>query len=140
MRGWMQPRRSTGRSGDQTRADAGDARETDGDAVAYSIAVIGTSWGGLAALRSIIERLPERLCLPLAIVQPRPPASDTLLARFLQGRTGLSVCEVEDKQAIEPGRVFVAPANYHLLVEQGHFSLSIEAPVRSEERRVGKEC
>jgi len=53
-----------------------------------------------------------------------------MLARFLQERTQLLVCEVEDKQPIESGRVFVAPANYHMLIERGHFSLSLEAPVR----------
>jgi len=98
--------------------------------VAYVIAVIGTSWGGLAALRRIMDCLPSEYHLPIAIVQHRHRDSDALLARFLQDHTRLQVCEVEDKQTIDPGRVFIAPANYHLLVEQGHFSLSIEAPVR----------
>lgn len=94
------------------------------------MAVVGTSWGGLAALRSIVGALPPDHVLPIAIVQHRHRDSDGLLAHFLQGQTALLVCEVEDKQAIEPGRVYVAPANYHLLVEPGYFSLSIEAPVR----------
>ena len=38
--------------------------------------------------------------------------------------------EVDDKLPIEPSRVYLAPPDYHLLVERGHFSLSIEAPVR----------
>lgn len=99
-------------------------------AVAYQIIVVGCSWGGLAALRAIVESLPAGFDIPLAIVQHRHRDSDAMLARFLQGYTGLRVCEVEDKQPIESGRVFVAPANYHLLVEEGFFSLSIEAPVR----------
>jgi two-component system chemotaxis response regulator CheB len=42
----------------------------------------------------------------------------------------LCVVEVEDKTPITPGNIFVAPADYHLLVEQGYFSLSTDEPVR----------
>jgi two-component system chemotaxis response regulator CheB len=98
--------------------------------VGYAIAIIGTSWGGLAALRTIMGCLPEGYSLPILVVQHRHRDSDALLARFLQDHTHLRVCEVEDKQTIDQGRVFIAPANYHLLVEQGHFSLSLDAPVR----------
>lgn len=98
--------------------------------LAYEIVVVGTSWGGLAALRTIVGGLAAEFEIPMAIVQHRHKDSDSLLARFLQEHTQLQVCEIEDKQPICPGRVFVAPANYHLLVEQGHFALSTEAPVR----------
>jgi two-component system chemotaxis response regulator CheB len=40
------------------------------------------------------------------------------------------VCEAEDKAPIEPGNVYVAPADYHLLIEDGHFALSTDEPVR----------
>ena len=98
--------------------------------LAYEIVVIGTSWGGLAALRTIVGGLAAEFEIPVAIVQHRHKDSDALLARFLQEHTQLHVCEIEDKQPISSGRVYVAPANYHLLVEQGHFALSTEAPVR----------
>lgn len=123
MKDWMRLRRSTGRSGERGAAPGGSQ-------VAYAVAVVGTSWGGLAAIRSIVASLPPDHVLPIALVQHRHRDSDALLARFLQDQTALRVCEVEDKQAIEPGRIYVAPANYHLLVERGHFSLSVEAPVR----------
>jgi two-component system, chemotaxis family, protein-glutamate methylesterase/glutaminase len=97
---------------------------------AYAMVVIGTSHGGLAALREIICSLPAEYPIPVLIVQHRHRDSDALLARFLQDCTPLRVCEVEDKQPIEAHRVFVAPANYHLLVDHGHFSLSVDAPVR----------
>jgi two-component system chemotaxis response regulator CheB len=48
----------------------------------------------------------------------------------LQERSALEVCEVEDKMPLEHGRIYVAPPDYHTLVELGHFSLSTEAPVR----------
>ena len=92
--------------------------------------VIGTSWGGLDALRVLVSNLAPEFDLPTAIVQHRHRHSDAMLARFLQEHTRLQVCEAEDKQPIEPGHVYIAPANYHLLVEKGHFSLSTEAPVR----------
>ena len=98
--------------------------------MAYQVIVVGCSWGGLAALRTIISSLPPGFDIPVAIVQHRHRDSDAMLARFLQGQTGLRVCEVDDKQPVESGRVFIAPANYHLLVEKGFFSLSLAAPVR----------
>ena len=99
-------------------------------AVCYDVVVVGTSWGGLAALRELVVGLPPEYDIPTAIVQHRHPDSDGMLARFLQQHTRLHVCEVEDKQSIESGRLFVAPANYHMLVDRGHFSLSVDAPVR----------
>lgn len=92
--------------------------------------VIGTSWGGLDALRVLIGGLEPEFDLPTVIVQHRHRHSDAALAQFLQDHTRLRVCEAEDKQPIEAGSVYIAPANYHLLVEEGHFSLSTEAPVR----------
>lgn len=130
MKGSMPVRRSTARSGSALSALTERGGATSAAEVAYSIAVVGTSWGGLAALRKIIGQLPDGYALPIAVVQHRHRDSDALLARFLQTHTRLPVCEIEDKQTIEPGRVFIAPANYHLLVEEAHFSLSIEAPVR----------
>jgi two-component system chemotaxis response regulator CheB len=119
MSGWMPQKKSIGRSGEAESPD-----------VAYRIVVVGTSWGGLAALRMVVGALPQGYDIPTAIVQHRHRDSDAMLARFLQDHTQLRVCEVEDKQPIEAGRLFIAPANYHMLVEQGHFSLSTEAPVR----------
>jgi two-component system, chemotaxis family, protein-glutamate methylesterase/glutaminase len=96
----------------------------------YDIVIVGTSWGGLAALRTLAGSLPAGFGLPIAVVQHRHKDSDRLLATLLQERTALTVCEVEDKQPILPGFLFIAPADYHLLIERGHFSLSIDAPVR----------
>jgi two-component system chemotaxis response regulator CheB len=96
----------------------------------YEIVVVGTSWGGLAALRALAVALPRGFQLPIAAVQHRHKDSDRLLTVLLQERTPLTVCEVEDKQPILPGFLFIAPADYHLLIERGHFSLSTDAPVR----------
>jgi two-component system, chemotaxis family, protein-glutamate methylesterase/glutaminase len=98
--------------------------------VAYEIVVVGTSWGGLAALRELIRELPAGFGLPLVIVQHRHKRSGQLLPSLLQDCTPLCVCEVDDKAPIEPGTVYVAPADYHLLIEDGHFALSTDEPVR----------
>ncbi len=98
--------------------------------VAYGIAVVGTSWGGLAALRELVSCLPADLMIPILLVQHRHKQSDHLLSTLLQDRTSLLVCEVEDKTPIERGRVFVAPADYHLLVETDAFALSVDDPIR----------
>jgi two-component system chemotaxis response regulator CheB len=98
--------------------------------VGYDIAVVGTSWGGLAALRTLVAGLPGSFTMAMVLVQHRHKDSDHLLRVLLQERTSLRVCEVEDKMPIEHGGVYVAPPDYHTLVEPGYFSLSTDAPVR----------
>jgi two-component system chemotaxis response regulator CheB len=98
--------------------------------VAYEIVVVGTSWGGLAALRELVSALPADFDLPFVIVQHRHRQSDQLLATLIQDRTPLRVCEVEDKMPIAPRHVFIAPADYHLLVEDRSFALSTDPPIR----------
>jgi two-component system chemotaxis response regulator CheB len=102
----------------------------NGGAVGYDLVVVGTSWGGLAALRTLVAGLPVTFRMAVALVQHRHKESDHLLRTLLQERTSLEVCEVEDKMPLEHGRIYVAPPDYHTLVEPGHFSLSTEAPVR----------
>lgn len=97
----------------------------------YGITVVGTSWGGLAALRELVSCLPPDLPVPVVLIQHRHKMSDDALPRLLQDRTSLSVCEVEDKMPIEAGRVYVAPADYHVLIEpDSYFTLSVEEPIR----------
>jgi two-component system chemotaxis response regulator CheB len=102
----------------------------DVQGVGYDIVVVGTSWGGLAALRTLVSGLPREFMMAVMLVQHRHKDSDHLLRVLLQERSALEVCEVEDKMPIEHGRIYVAPPDYHTLVEPGYFSLSTEAPVR----------
>ncbi len=97
--------------------------------MAYDLVTIGTSLGGLSALKILLEYIPEEFPAALAIVQHRHRESDQSLSAFLQKFTVLPVHEVEDKERILPGHVYFAPADYHLLVEYEHFSLSVDAPV-----------
>jgi len=91
---------------------------------------MGTSWGGLSALTKLLGSLPVDYSIPIVVVQHRSKDSDRLLSQLLQDGTDLKVCEVEDKDVLCAGTVHVAPADYHLLVEPGYLSLTVEEPVR----------
>ena len=98
--------------------------------MAYSVVAIGTSWGGLAALTKLLGDLPSDFGIPVVVVQHRSKDSERLLVQLLQDTTDMKVGEIEDKDPLTPGTVHVAPANYHVLIEDGYASLTIEEPVR----------
>jgi two-component system chemotaxis response regulator CheB len=94
--------------------------------------VIGTSLGGLNALSAILRALPATIGVPVAIVQHRGPIPDSSLATLLSGHSALPVLDAEDKMPLDPGTVYLAPPDYHLLVEsRGLLALSTDPPVRS---------
>lgn len=96
------------------------------------IIVIGTSLGGLNALTHLLKRLPESLPVPVAIVQHRGVGDERTLAALLNRDSRLRVLDAEDKMPIAPGHVYLAPPDYHLLVEtDGTLALSTDPPVRS---------
>jgi len=95
----------------------------------YRLVVIGVSAGGLFALRTIVAGLPADFDIPVAVVQHRSKDSE-LLCELLQECAPLVVGEANDKEPILPGHVYVAPPDYHLLVEPGYFVLSTDEPVR----------
>jgi two-component system chemotaxis response regulator CheB len=94
-----------------------------------SMIAVGASWGGLKALRAIAHGLPAHFRVPITFVQHRSKES-AALRDLLQDCTSLIVCEVEDKQPIMGGYVYLAPPDYHLLVDGDEFSLSVDEPVR----------
>jgi two-component system chemotaxis response regulator CheB len=95
----------------------------------FELIVVGTSMGGLNALSILLAGLPKSFLVPVAVVQHRHKDSDNTLSSFLQRHSTLPLKAVEDKEIIMPGWIYLAPADYHLLVEQGSFALSTEAPV-----------
>ncbi|MEH2084548.1 MAG: chemotaxis protein CheB [Nostoc sp.] len=97
--------------------------------MSFKIVVIGTSLGGLSALKIVLSNLPADFPVPIAIVQHRHKESSNTLQDLLQESTLLKIHEVEDKEEILPGHIYIAPADYHLLVEPGHFALSTDEPV-----------
>ncbi|MCW2971862.1 MAG: cheB 1 [Thermoleophilia bacterium] len=96
------------------------------------IVCIGASWGGLDALRVLLARIDASFPAPICIVQHRgeDDGGVTLLVDFLERVTTLRVCEAEDKQPLTAGHVYVAPAGYHMLINDGHVALSVEDRVR----------
>jgi two-component system, chemotaxis family, protein-glutamate methylesterase/glutaminase len=94
----------------------------------YDLIVVGVSAGGLNAVSTILHALPADFTLPIAVVQHRARESDAL-ALVLQEGSKLRVCEIEDKMPIEPNRVYIAPPDYHSLIDRGHFALSVDEPV-----------
>jgi two-component system chemotaxis response regulator CheB len=98
--------------------------------VNYQLVVIGCSLGGMHALEVILTTMPRNFCVPIAVVQHRHRASNETLPSHFRRFSRLPVVDVEDKQWIRPGTVYLAPANYHLLVERGEFSLSVDEKVR----------
>lgn len=91
--------------------------------------VIGCSLGGMQALKIILGGLPKDFPVPIAVAQHRHKASNEGLPAFLRKTSKLAVVDVDDKEWIRPGKVYLAPADYHLLVERGEFSLSVDAAV-----------
>lgn len=99
-------------------------------ALPYDVLMLGASWGGVEVLSNLIAALPKDWQIPVVIVQHQHPSAGTALQRILGRLTTLPVIDVEDKDKMVPAHVYIAPANYHLLIEQdGCFSLSLEAPV-----------
>ena len=98
--------------------------------MAYELVVIGCSWGGLNAIRRVLQSLPPDFDLPLVIVQHRHRDSNDMLVGLLQEHTRFPVGEVDDKAELKPGCIYIAPADYHVLVEEGHLELSTEEPFR----------
>lgn len=94
----------------------------------YDIIAIGASAGGFDAVCRIVSRLPADFEIPVALVQHRARESNAL-AELLQDCSAIRVIEVDDKQPVEGRCVYVAPPDYHLLVDTGHFALSTEGPV-----------
>jgi two-component system chemotaxis response regulator CheB len=95
----------------------------------FELIVIGCSLGGMRALEAILVGLPADFPLPIAVAQHRYRTSDDGLPRFMRSVANLQVVDVDDKQRIRPGTVYLAPANYHLMVERGEFALSVDDAV-----------
>ncbi|HVH48204.1 MAG TPA: chemotaxis protein CheB [Labilithrix sp.] len=94
-----------------------------------SVVVVGTSAGGLRALEKIFGSLPAEFSVPIVTVQHRSRESE-LFASVMQGMVRLPVHEAEDKEPIRAPGIYLAPPDYHLLLEPGgRLALSTDEPV-----------
>lgn len=107
---------------------------TDSSATDCAAIVIGASAGGIEALGVLLPMLPPSFRPPLIVVLHLRPDVPSLLQGLFSARCVLPVCEAEDKLPVRHGHVYVAPPDYHLLVERGkqdvHLALSVAPPVR----------
>lgn len=79
---------------------------------------IGISTGGPTALAELIPQIPKSCKVPIAIVQHMPPIFTKLLAERLAAISGRQVEEGVDGGVMEPGRVWIAPGGYHMIVKR----------------------
>ncbi len=95
------------------------------------LVVIGASLGGLAALPVVLCNLPINFPLPIVVVQHRSAVSGfSALASVLQRGCPLALAEAFDKEPLRGGRGYLAPADYHTLIDDDHLALSTEARVQ----------
>ena len=90
----------------------------------YKALVVGGSAGSLNVILQFLPLLRADLYIAIIIVLHRKQINDSLLTDILSSKTGLLVKEAEEKEKIKPGYIYVAPPNYHLLIERDEtFSL-----------------
>ncbi|MBD2121325.1 chemotaxis protein CheB [Trichocoleus sp. FACHB-262] len=82
-----------------------------------NLVVVGTSAGGLEVLRSLVKHLPPDFPAAICIVWHLPPDAQGILPRVLDKAGPLKAAHAIDREAIVPGRIYVAPPNHHLLIE-----------------------
>jgi two-component system chemotaxis response regulator CheB len=93
--------------------------------IPYDIVAIAASAGGLTALGRVLAALPEDFPATIVVVQHLDPRHHSLMAEILSRRTGLQVREAQEGDRLHPHTVYIAPPDYHLLVNpDGTLSLS----------------
>lgn len=96
----------------------------------FEAIVIGGSWGGMDAVSQIIRSLHEGYPLPIITVLHRAKNVESSLAKILAKHSPIPVKEIEEKEAIKNSILYVAPANYHTLIEKDRtFSLDLSEDV-----------
>jgi two-component system chemotaxis response regulator CheB len=92
--------------------------------------VLGASAGGVQALSELLPALPGGAQVSVFVVLHLPRDRPSLLADVFSHRCALAVREAQDKEPVAPGTVYFAPANYHLLIDEGpQLALSVDEPV-----------
>ena len=99
----------------------------------WEMIVVGCSMGGMHALQVIFQSLPKDFPVPIAVAQHRYKTSNETLPSYFRRHSDLEVVDALDKQWVQPGTVYLAPADYHMLVDRadghGELSLSVDAAV-----------
>ncbi len=94
------------------------------------LVTIGGSWGGVEASVQVLRRMAAPLRVPVLLVLHRSRTSQrALLERVIARDCGHPALEIGDKDVLTAGTVHLAPPDYHVLVEGGSVSLSVDDPV-----------
>jgi two-component system, chemotaxis family, protein-glutamate methylesterase/glutaminase len=105
--------------------------ESHVESLRYKAVVIGLSAGGMQALKIFVPAIPASFPLPIAVAQHVGEDRGAFLAEYLNEIASLPVKEAEDKEPLCPGHIYLAPARYHLLIEEDRtFSLSVDPRVK----------
>ena len=92
--------------------------------------VIGASYGGMEAIKTILTAIPSVFNVPVSIVLHIGNNNINAYLAALNHKTGLTVKEAEEKEKIKPGTIYFAPPNYHLQLENDFtFSLSTDQKI-----------
>jgi two-component system chemotaxis response regulator CheB len=100
------------------------------------LVVVGSSLGGMAALDELLAALGAGFPLAVVVAQHRTTAADDAVVRSLGRRSPLPIAEPDDKQPLLAGRVWVAPADYHLMVDRGRDPKGTPVAALSTDSRV----
>lgn len=96
----------------------------------FKAVVIGGSAGSLSVLFEVFPALKAKLNVAIILVLHRKYSGDSSLSDLLSTKTSLPTKEIDDKDSILPGHIYLAPADYHLLVEKDYtFSLDISEKI-----------
>ena len=90
------------------------------------LVIIGGSSGSIEALLSLLPALKKDFSIPIILVLHRNKQVDSALVELMDTRTTLKVKEADEKEMLLPGTIYIAPPDYHLLVEEDH-TLSLDA-------------
>lgn len=86
----------------------------------YQLVIIGGSAGSLDVLMSVVAQLRPELSVPVLVIVHRKQDNDNLMESLLSYKSTLPVKEAEDKEPLLPGNIYIAPADYHLLIEKNN--------------------
>jgi two-component system chemotaxis response regulator CheB len=92
--------------------------------------VMGGSAGALDALSILLADLPDEFTVPIVILLHLPRNRPSVLPEVLAAKAGRPVREPQDKEPVSRSMIYVAPADYHLFIDQGLvFAFSVDEPV-----------
>ena len=93
------------------------------------IVVVGASLGGLTAVRQLIEPLPADFGPAVVLAQHRRADADSRLCELMATYCRMPVLEPDDREELKASTIYLAPANYHLMVDRETLTLSVDPPV-----------